>query len=313
MVGVDIALASLALDGMVGDPPHWPHPVRVMGGFIAFGDRTLHHGPGQRAKGTLLAVLTPLLFGGLTWILVSVGHHIWSPLGWTVAIGLGASSVAWRSLIEAGLGVYHKLHTEGLLAARREVGMIVGRDTDRLDEAGVIRAAVETLAENIVDGFVSPLFYGALGGAPFMVAYRSINTLDSMVGYNNTRYRDFGWASARLDDLVNWIPARLTVLLMLAVIPLFHLSVRRALYTLRRDARKHPSPNGGLPESIMAGALGVQLGGLNYYQGQPSERARLGDAVRPLAPDDIRVTLRVVGVTGLLIAVILAAWAVMPG
>lgn len=304
MVNPDVALASLAVDSLVGDPPTWPHPVRLMGSWIAWVDGWSNQAPFQKLNGLGLALLTPVLFGGAAWAIIWTGHRVWHPLGWALAIGMGATTVAWKSLIEAGQSVRRALD-EGLPSARQAVSMIVGRDTAHLDQPEVVRAAVETLAENIVDGFISPLFYGALGGAPLMVAYRAVNTLDSMVGYKNERYRDFGWASARLDDVLNWVPARITGGLMLIATAILGLSPRRAATLWRRDAKKHPSPNGGIPESLMAGALDVQLGGVNTYQGQPSDRARLGDPHRPLVPEDIPRALRVVRTTGILAGLVL--------
>jgi adenosylcobinamide-phosphate synthase len=170
--------------------------------------------------------------------------------------------------------------------------MVVGRDTGRLDEAEVTRATVETVAENITDGIVSPLFFAALGGVPLAFAYRAVNTLDSMVGYKNDRYLAFGWASARFDDLCNYLPARLTAFfLLLAAFLLPGFSARGAAEALMRDARKHPSPNSGYAEATVAGAMGIRLGGCNYYFGQPSWRAYMGEERERLAARHIKKTI----------------------
>jgi adenosylcobinamide-phosphate synthase len=197
-------------------------------------------------------------------------------------------------LREAGEEIYGLLRLGNIQAARYKVGWIVGRDTGGLDEAGVARATVETIAENITDGIISPLFFAALGGAPLAFAYRAVNTLDSMVGYKNDRYFDFGWASARMDDLCNYVPARISALLIIwAACCLPACSPGGALRALWRDAGKHPSPNSGYAEATVAGALGIRLGGCNYYFGQPSFRAYLGDAKEKLAARHIKKVIAI--------------------
>ncbi|NMP23693.1 cobalamin biosynthesis protein CobD [Sulfobacillus sp. DSM 109850] len=301
---------ALGVDALVGDPQGWPHPVTLMGRAIGAYDRRTNRdalGPGGlRIRGMLLAIGIPLMAGGATWILIWGLGRVWSPLALATAIWITSTTVAWKGLGDAGLEVYHAL-TQGLPTARRAVGQIVGRDTDHLSEKDVIRAAVETLAENIVDGIVAPIVYAVVGGAALAIAYRAVNTLDSMVGYRDARYRDFGWASARLDDVMNFIPARLTVALLWVGMAILRLAPRQAWRTMRRDARRHPSPNAGIPEAMMAGGLGVRLGGLNYYGGVPSHRAELGDATRPLEPEDILRAVRVVHWTGVIIGLVLVA------
>ncbi|HBI04456.1 MAG TPA: cobalamin biosynthesis protein CobD, partial [Paenibacillaceae bacterium] len=172
------------------------------------------------------------------------------------------------------------------------------RDTEKLDEKEVSRGAVETVAENIVDAIISPLFYAAIGGAPLAMAYRAANTLDSMVGYKNEKYLQLGWASARFDDIANFIPARLTAILLVGVSWVLKLNGKGAIQGILRDARKHPSPNSGFTEAGVAGALGIQLGGLNFYQGIPSQRATMGIPTRPLRSADILTTNKIMnGVT----------------
>ena len=186
--------------------------------------------------------------------------------------------------------------------------MMVGRDTDALDEAGVARAATESVAENIVDGVTAPLLYAALGGPVAAVAYRAISTLDSTFGYRSERYLKFGWASARLDDAANFIPARLTAPLVCVAAALLRLRASASLRILRRDARNHSSPNSGFCEAAAAGALGVQMGGLSYYSGQPVEKPTIGDAVVPFAKRHIVQGVALMVVTsGLFLACALAA------
>jgi adenosylcobinamide-phosphate synthase len=171
--------------------------------------------------------------------------------------------------------------------ARGKVSLLVGRDTDILDEAGIVRATVESVAENTVDGVTAPLFFAFLAGPVGAILYKAVNTLDSTFGYKNERYREFGWASARLDDVANYIPARLTAMIIPVAAVILQLSPLNSLRILLRDGKKHPSPNSGLTEAAVAGALKVQLGGLNYYFGQPSMRPTLGDPVKELGKNDI--------------------------
>jgi adenosylcobinamide-phosphate synthase len=203
-------------------------------------------------------------------------------------------------LREAAIKVYVPLSKGDLVEARKQLSWIVGRDTEGLAEPEVVRGTVETVAENTVDGITAPLFWAVIGGAPLALAYRAVNTLDSMVGYKNEKYLQFGWASARLDDVCNWVPAKVTSLciwLSSVVINLFTVASRNqgatrmlsgsAIQITLRDAPKHPSPNSGWSEAMVAGLLGIQLGGMNYYQGILSERARMGEPLRELHRGDI--------------------------
>ncbi|HLO25804.1 MAG TPA: adenosylcobinamide-phosphate synthase CbiB, partial [Geobacteraceae bacterium] len=192
--------------------------------------------------------------------------------------------------------------------ARRNLSYIVGRDSANLDEPEIWRATVETVAENSSDGVIAPLFYLMLGGPPLALAYKAINTLDSMVGYKNEQYLQFGWASARCDDLANWLPARLTGLLMVLAAPLAGLSMTRAWWMMARDGHNHASPNSGIPEAAAAGALGVQLGGTNRYFGKPVAKPTIGDALKPLSREAYRGAVRLMyGAEGLLVAAFLTA------
>jgi adenosylcobinamide-phosphate synthase len=192
------------------------------------------------------------------------------------------SLLAIRDLDLESMRVIAKLRRRDLPGARRMLACIVGRDTADLDEPEVLRATIETVAENLSDAVVAPLFYLLLGGPVAMAAYKAVNTLDSMVGYRNERYREFGWASARLDDLANFVPARLTAVLVWLCAAALRYDLSRSVAVTLRDARLQPSPNSGYPEAAVAGALGIRLGGLNYYQGVPSRKQYLGDAIRPL-------------------------------
>ena len=203
-------------------------------------------------------------------------------LGLITWIVLGATTLAARDLWDHAMDVYRALTEHGLSAARLAVSQLVGRDTEHLSEPDIVRATIESVSENSSDGIVAPLFYLALGGPPLAMAYKAVNTLDSMIGYRSTRYQDVGWASACLDDLVNWIPARLTAV-AISVAASWRLGRGKASWRICwRDAGRHLSPNSGWPEAAMAGALVVQLGGVNQYEGLIEERATLGDLGGPL-------------------------------
>jgi adenosylcobinamide-phosphate synthase len=224
-----------------------------------------------------------------------------------VAIVLIYTTIAAKDLAIHGLKVYRPLSAGDLAEARRQVSMLVGRDTERLDETGVARAAVESIAENVVDGVTAPLFFAALFGPIGAVVYRATNTLDSMFGYKNERYARFGWASARLDDVANYLPARLTgPLVALAALLLGERPIG-SLRILLRDGKAHTSPNAGLPEAAFAGALGVQLGGPSFYFGQsePVEKPTIGEPLQPLEAEHIRRASRLMIATAVLTAIAL--------
>jgi len=221
-------------------------------------------------------------------------------LAFVVALYFALTTLATRSLLDEARAVRRLLLNSDLPAARRQVARIVGRDTHALDESEVTRAVIETLAESASDGVIAPMFYLAIGGAPAALAYKAVNTLDSMIGHRDGRYEYFGKFAARLDDAANFIPARLTALLFVLAAWALRLDWRGAWRALRRDGAKHKSPNAGRPEAAMAGALGVQLGGTNYYDGEPHYGKRLGDAKRPLDDRALRYALRITSCASLL-------------
>jgi len=266
-----VFLGGGLLDEVVGDPPSWPHPVRAMGGVIDRLDRARRgvHAPlALRVLGVLLALGLPTLAGGFAWAIL----RLCGPWGWVAEILLGAWMLAGRSLREAVRPVALALASGDLDRARREVALVVGRDTAHLDEADVARAGLETVAESLCDGVLAPLFWFALGGLPALWAFKAVSTLDSMVGHREAPYTHFGWASARLDDVLNLVPARLSVL-FIALAAWSGGALRLAW----RDGAKTASPNAGWCEAAFAGALGIQLGGLNFYDGVAHEGPRLGD------------------------------------
>lgn len=306
-----LAGAALLLDRTVGDPTWLPHPVVGMGRLIRVLDNILNRPEAGRAVKRVLGGVTVCCAIGITWVVsyaVLRGVAKLSPWAYAAAsIALVWTTLAWKGLRGAGEDVYSALTESGLVEARKRVGRYVGRDTESLSEADVVRAAVETIAENTVDALVSPLFFACLGGAPLALVYRAINTMDSMLGYRNERYRDFGWAAARLDDVANYVPARLCAGLLWVAIRLAGLRSRDAWRVMRRDAHKHPSPNGGIPESLMAGALGVQLGGVNAYGGIAQSRALMGDPMRTLERQDIRAAMAVLDYLGWICFALVAA------
>jgi adenosylcobinamide-phosphate synthase len=306
MTAIDVA-AACALDAVIGDPRAMPHPVRWMGGLIAFSYRQLRHrcrGPiSLRAAGILVAAVLPAAAFAAGWAAIEAGVAVHDGVGRAIGICLAATTLAWRDLVDHVRAVSSALQAGSLERARVAVGMIVGRDTQQLSEGEVVRAATETIAESACDGVIAPLLFLALGGPPLALAYKAVSTLDSMVGHRDEEYRDFGWASARLDDVVNWIPARVTAWLIAGAAGIVLVSAKAAKRSgviLLRDGHKHPSPNSGRPEAAMAGALGVQLGGVNFYAGQREERPVLGDALTPLSLLQLQRAERIVTVAYLM-------------
>lgn len=324
--------AGFAMDLLLGDPQGWPHPVCLIGRLILSLEKWLLDGrvacrekngqaaladlaePSSRGRQSerenqaqfrrgiwlVLLVLSATLAAASGLLL---GAYLLHPmLGVLVETVMTWQILAVKSLRVESMRVYHALQEEGLSAGRRAVSMIVGRDTEWLDEAGVIRAAVETVAENTSDGIIAPMLYLAAGGPILGFVYKAVNTMDSMVGYKNEKYLYFGRAAARLDDAVNWIPARVSAGLMLvacaalgrgahagrgvsAAAELYN--VRRARAVYRRDRRKHASPNSAQTESVCAGALGVRLAGDAWYFGKKVKKPYIGDALREIERADI--------------------------
>ncbi|MDX1466591.1 MAG: adenosylcobinamide-phosphate synthase CbiB [Halomonas sp.] len=289
-----VAVAML-LDLALGDPPWLPHPVVGMGRAIARLERTWNHGSAaaRRRRGRWLVALVVGGSWALAWGVLAMLAWLSPWLSLAAELGLLVTTLAARGLAEAGRAVARPLARGELDPARQALARIVGRDTDALDEGELARGAVETVAENTVDGITAPLFWALLGGAPLALAYKAANTLDSMVGYKSPRYLDFGRAAARFDDAVNWLPARLTALaLWLSAWAIPGSRRAGALAATRREAPRHPSPNAGWPEAMVANLLGVRLGGLNHYAGRPSHRATLGTALEPLSVDHIGRAIR---------------------
>lgn len=280
MHGDGLALSltlAVFLDMWLGDPLWLPHPVRWMGSAITWAEPRFRLLPlGPKSAGGLMAVSLVGFAWVTSWAVVR-GAFLLHPV---VGIGIQAlflyTCISARELSEAAISVGRTLEQSGIAQGRKTVSMIVGREVETLDENGVCRAAVETVAENLVDGVVSPLFFAVIGGAPLAMAYKMVNTLDSMVGYKNDRYRHFGRFAARMDDVANFIPARIAV----PFIALASLGLngrhKEALRTAFRDGRLHASPNAGYPEAAFSGALGLWLGGSNTYHGKLVDKPVIG-------------------------------------
>ena len=286
------ALLSFLLDLLLGDPAWMPHPVVYMGKVISWSEKRLRTRfpateKGEFRAGLLLAACLPLLTvavsGGAVWLLWKV-HPA---LGFFLNVLWGWQALAMRDLRKESVNVYRKLREDTLPAAREAVGRIVGRETAQLSAGGVVKAAVETVAENFSDGVAAPMLYLLIGGAPLALGYKAVNTMDSLIGHRNERYLYFGRAAAKLDDGANYIPARLSAFLLMAAAGLSGQSVKGAYRIWRRDRRNHASPNSAQTESVMAGALGVELGGPARYFGQLVNKPTIGDPLRPVEPEDI--------------------------
>lgn len=284
--------AGFVLDIIFGDPLWIPHPVVQMGKAISVFEAALRKpfpktAGGEFLAGLILALLLPLFSFALSFGALYLLYGV-SPF-----LGLAAESfwcfqvLAIKSLKDAGLEVYRALLSGDIKNARKKLSFIVGRDTENLSEKEIIKAAVETVAENTTDGAVSPLIYMLIGGAPLGLMYKAINTMDSMIGYKNARYAHFGKAAARLDDLANFIPARLAGALMALSAPVFSLDGKAALRILLRDRKNHKSPNSAHTEAACAGALGIALSGDASYFGVLVEKPAIGDDKRPPEPKDI--------------------------
>ena len=296
MPALAVLLLAALLDAATGEPRwlyrHVAHPVVAIGRVVAWGERRLLRPgvPEARLRWRGIALLLGTA-GGAALFGWTTGHLMRRlPGGWLLEAALMSTLLAQRSLAEHVAAVADGLD-RGLADGRRAVALIVGRDPERLDEAGVCRAAVESLAENLSDGVVAPLFWGVVAGLPGMLAYKAVNTLDSMVGHKSDHYRAFGWASARFDDLANLVPARLTgALLCLAGAP--ERAPLESCRVMLRDAPHHRSPNAGWPEAAMAAALGVRLAGPRVYGGVAVADAWMGDGRAEVTPADIRRGLR---------------------
>ncbi len=300
--------AAFFLDLLIGDPRNLPHPIRLMGKAISFSEKWFRKRPfSEKTAGSLSVIL---LVSG-TWLIcvaaLTMASAVHPCLAMVVDLVMIYYALSARSLRAEALKVYVAIKQKALNKAKEQLSKIVGRDVEPLNEAGVVRAAVETVAENLVDGVIAPLLYAALGGGPLAMAYKMVNTLDSMIGYRDERYEIFGWFAARLDDTVNFIPARISAIVISVAAALVRRPFIRTIKTTLRDGQKHLSPNAGIPEAAFSGALGIRLGGPNFYRGRLVEKPYIGQEIHPVRVEDIRTASTLMIVSGMIWLVV--CWA----
>lgn len=294
MTALELSTAYMA-DWILGDPQRYPHPVKLIGGAIRLLENTFLRWGGspirQRLLGGILAVLIVAGAGTATWAIIRMAEYIHPILSCIGTVFFAYTTLATRNLHDEVRGVTRSLERRDLPRARKEVGHLVSRDTNHLEEKDVCRALIETVSENTSDGIIAPLFYLAIGGPPLAMAYKALNTLDSMVGYPNERYRYLGWASARADDVANVIPARMTALIFILASFILRKNWRGAWKVAWRDGRNHVSPNSGYPEAAVAGALGIQLGGMDSYFGVWKGKPLIGEPKRGIDIGKVKESL----------------------
>ncbi|SHM83776.1 adenosylcobinamide-phosphate synthase [Caldanaerovirga acetigignens] len=299
-----IVIFAFVLDLLLGDPVRPTHPVVLIGKLITFLERILYgifKTPiGLKVAGIILWILTVPTVYFMTSAVIGACYKINYWLGFALSVWLVYTSIATKNLADEALAILAELKAGNIKKARVRLGGIVGRDTDKLPLEEICRATVETVAENTVDGIISPMFYAFIGGAPLALAFKAASTLDSMVGYKNERYRNFGWFSAKMDDILNYVPARLGGILIVAASFFLKLDGKNALRTMLKDAGKHKSPNAGIPEAAVAGALGVRLGGWNSYSGKLHFCPYMGEKKREIDPEDIKLSVNLSVCTAML-------------
>ncbi len=299
------------LDYWLGDPPHWPHPVRWIGNLITVTQHVVRRfcksNRALKIGGGVLWLVVVGTTWGVSWGILHIANLVHPWLGWLVEVWMIYTVLAARCLSDAALDVYRALKEGTLEQSREKLSWIVGRDTSQLQRPQITRAVVETVAENSVDGVIAPLFFLLLGGAPLAMAYKAINTLDSMVGYKTEKYRAIGYVSARLDDAANFIPARLSWILLSISAWFLGANPRKALLVGWRDRYQHSSPNCAWPEATVAGALGIRLGGPNNYFGERVEKPWMGDEQRGIALEDITRTIQLMMLASLFALLLFAA------
>ena len=306
-------LLGFGIDLLIGDPHSIPHPVVLIGRLISALEKKMRSTfpkteKGERLAGGLLWILVVLVSTGAPALSLWICYHVHPWLGIGVESLMCWQILATKSLKDESMKVYTALESGDLEASRKAVSMIVGRDVSRLDDAGVTRAAVETVAENTSDGIVAPLLFLALGGAPLGFFYKAVNTMDSMLGYVEEPYRNIGFIPAKMDDVMNYLPARISAFLMLAAGTLLGLDGKNGWKIFRRDRRKHASPNSAQTESVCAGLLGLRLAGDAWYHGVLHKKEYIGDELRPIEHEDIPLAchlMMLTAVLALLLAVLL--------
>jgi adenosylcobinamide-phosphate synthase len=278
-----LLIVAFVLDLLIGDPRWLPHPVVLMGKLVSYGERLLRTGAARRdlVAGVILSLGLIAASGAAAWILLRFFETLPWWLSFLAGAALASTTLATRGLLDAIKLVEAPLRAGNLFAARENLSHIVGRETAELNQDKVLRASLESLSESTCDGIVAPLFYLFLGGVPLAMAYKAVSTLDSMIGYRTEKYFYFGKCAARLDDVLNFIPARLTAVFIVVAGWLMRLDSLRAVRIAWRDHANHLSPNAGYPEAALAGAFGIRLGGPSVYFGQLVEKPYLGDDAHP--------------------------------
>jgi adenosylcobinamide-phosphate synthase len=277
MISICIALV---VDFILGDPYWFPHPVRFIGKYISLFQNLIKKmnlkDMALKVAGIVLTITTVCLCFGVTYFLLKVSKSISIYLYIIVNIFIMWTTIAAKCLASEGLKIYKILKQGNIAKARKQLSYIVGRDTENLNEKQIAKAVIETISENCSDGIIAPLFYMFIGGAPLAMAYKAVNTLDSMVGYKEGMFLNFGWASAKFDDIVNFIPARITGIMMVIAAFVLRYDYKNSAIVFMKDRKKHSSPNSAHPEAAVAGALGIELGGTNYYFGKPVKKPTIG-------------------------------------
>jgi len=282
---------ALIIDLIISDPDWITHPVVIIGSLITFLEKYLQKEKDDalaaKLKGGVLVIIVLLVSYFISNYIIQQSLRLNEYFAYSIEIIFLSLMLALKGLIKAGKDVYFALKVNDLEQARKKVDLIVGRECSQSSRQEVIRAVLETLAENTSDGILAPAFYYLLGGLPLAVTYKAVNTMDSMLGYKNDKYINFGYAAAKTDDFFNYIPARITAFLIIAASFLLDFDFKSAFKTVLNDAAKHPSPNAGYPEAAAAGALSLRFGGINYYQGKESFRAYIGQKKKKFEASDI--------------------------
>lgn len=284
-------ILAYILDGIFGDPYDFPHPIKYIGKLIRSLEniirKTCHTSFSKKLGGLFLFIGTTFISAGIVFLLVKFSFKINFYLGFLVQTFIMYTCLAKKCLYDEGIKVYDAIKSEDIEKSRLQISYLVGRDTSKLSFNEIIRATVETIAENTVDGIIAPMFYAIIGGAPLMMFYKAVNTLDSMVGYKNEKYADIGFFSAKIDDIFNFIPARISIIGFMFASLVKGQNQSDCVKIAIRDRKNHKSPNCAYPEGAVAGALGVQLGGTNIYFGEVVEKPTIGDKLRELEAEDI--------------------------
>lgn len=309
----EVFIGAYIIDIIIGDPRWFPHPVAIIGRWTRFVEEKIRaritHASDKKGGIVLwYSVVIPTFF--ITYGIAEASFIISALVGMIITTLLASLTLATRSLHEESRLVMDHLDAGHIEEARRSLAMIVGRDTANLDENGILRAVIETVSENLSDGIVAPMFYLAVGGLPLAMTYKAVNTLDSMVGYKDAKYMDIGCFSAKMDDVLNWIPARITGFIVVIASFILRFNWRDSWRIMKRDGRNHTSPNSGIPEAAVAGALGIRIGGENIYSGEIIRKPTIGDRLKETDKKDVKNAWAIMFTSSLLMAIIctIALW-----